>query len=495
MENFINQLEIDWNQVWQWLLNWYWLPLFILYFGIISTILIENRNPTKTISWVMVIVFLPGLGVILYYLFGQKFRKLKRLQHINREQNTKLLAAWQENLNRMDEQLETIHEKIGTLSRVFDYLKNQKLSFFSLNNRVELFINGEEKFPVLLKRLREAKHSIHMEYYIFELDHIGTQVLEILEQKAKSGVKVRLILDSFGSPDVIKYLRKNPPSYPFVAFLPVNFTSLANSNYRNHRKIVVIDCHYGFVGGINISDRYINRPNQKNYWRDTAMAVEGIAVNNLQIQFWNSWNQTDAEPFVLSEEYLNFNIAQIPERAAVAFSSSDPGSVGPFNMEAIILAINDAKESIQLCTPYFIPSEQLSTALEIAVSSGVKVELMLPERADSYIVQHASFSFLKPLLQRGVQVYLYKKGFIHAKSICIDGQLALVGTVNLDMRSFYINYEISSIVSDDAYCKRLEQQFELDKEESDLVTLYIWAHRKKWKRGIDSLCRLLAPLL
>jgi cardiolipin synthase len=151
MQNFFNEIEIDWNQLWQWLLNWYWLPLFVLYFGVISTILIENRNPTKTISWVMVIVFLPGIGLVLYYLFGQKFRKVRRLQHINREQNTKLLAAWQESLIRMDEQLETIHEKIGTLSRVFDYLKNQKLSFFSLNNRVELFINGEYKFPVLLK--------------------------------------------------------------------------------------------------------------------------------------------------------------------------------------------------------------------------------------------------------------------------------------------------------------------------------------------------------
>ncbi|MDH5827669.1 cardiolipin synthase [Sphingobacterium faecium] len=495
MENLMSQIDIDWNQLWQWLLNWYWLPLFILYFGVISTILIENRNPTKTISWVMVIVFLPFIGLILYYLFGQKFRKVRRLQHINREQHPKLMAAWEESLIRMDEQLETIYKRIGTLSRVFDYLKNQKLAFFSLNNRVELFINGEEKFPVLLRRLREAKHSIHMEYYIFELDNIGTQVLDILEEKAKSGVQVRLILDSFGSPDVIKHLSKHPPSYQFVAFLPVNFTSLANGNYRNHRKIVVIDCQYGFVGGINISDRYINHPHQRDYWRDTSMSVEGIAVNNLQVQFWNSWNQTEAEPFLLSEEYLNFNIEHMPEKAAVSFSSSDPGSLGPFNMEAIILAINEAKESIQLCTPYFIPSEQLSTALEIAVSSGVKVALMLPEKSDSYIVQHASFSFLKPLLQRGVQVYLYNKGFIHAKTICIDGQLAFVGTVNLDMRSFYINYEIASVVSDESYCKRLEHQFEIDKETSDLITLYTWAHRKKWKRGIDSLCRLLAPLL
>lgn len=223
--------------------------------------------------------------------------------------------------------------------------------------------------------------------------------------------------------------------------------------------------------------------------------IEGEAVNMLQVNFWMSWNQTDGDPFMITREYLCSKPFQFPEQAAVAFTSSDPGSVGPFNMEAILLAISEAKNRVQLCTPYYIPSDELSTALQVAAASGVEVELMMPAKSDSYFVQHASFSFLKSLLNRGVKVYLYNKGFIHAKTLCIDGKVAFIGTTNLDIRSFYINFEISAIISDLQLCVNLENQFELDKADSDLLTLKIWKNRSKWKKGVDSLCRLLAPLL
>jgi cardiolipin synthase len=302
-------------------------------------------------------------------------------------------------------------------------------------------------------------------------------------------------LDSFGAPDVIKYLRRHKPDFVFQAFLPVTFSSLANSNYRNHRKIAVIDGKIGFVGGINISDRYINNGKNEIYWRDTAMMVVGAAVNTLQIQFWNSWNQTDGESFELGRGYLNRFPLTDEDASGVGFTASDPGSPAPFNMEAIIAGINEAKEYVQLCTPYFIPSDQLTTALMLAVSSGVRVDLMLPAQSDSFFVQHASFSFIKPLLERGVNVYLYTKGFLHAKTICIDGKLAYIGTTNLDIRSFYINFEISGIVSDKELCDRLNAQFLADIEVSDLITIRKWMQRSRWKRGVDSICRLLAPLL
>ncbi|MGE8381461.1 MAG: phospholipase D-like domain-containing protein, partial [Sphingobacterium sp.] len=286
-------------------LQYYWIPLLILYIGVIGTILIENRNPAKTIAWIMVIVFLPVIGLLIYYFFGQKFKKVKRMKRMYREQSKKLLDAWRKESEIMEEHIDTLNERIGSLAMVYRYLKNQKISTFSLNNDVTLFINGEEKFPVLIQQLKNAKHSIHMEYYIWEMDEIGREILEILEEKAKAGVTVRLILDSFGAPDVIKYLRRHKPGFLFEAFLPVTFTSLANSNYRNHRKIAVIDGRVGFVGGINISDRYINDGKNDVYWRDTAMMIIGAAVNTLQIQFWNSWNQTDADSFELGKGYLN----------------------------------------------------------------------------------------------------------------------------------------------------------------------------------------------
>ncbi len=475
---------------------WGWIPLTIMYVGVIITILIENRNPTKTISWVLVIVFLPFIGLILYYLFGQKFSKVKKLKRINQEQTLALKREFKRLEPLMDWSIRNIQSKIGDFSRVYSYLKNEKLSTPTLNNEVTLLVNGEDMFPQLLASIEGAKHSIHLEFYIFDVDTIGTQVLDLLEKKASEGVIVRLIVDSFGSPKLIRYMRKKKDSkIQFQAFLPVTFTSLANSNYRNHRKIAVIDGNICFIGGINISDRYVNPNNFGLYWRDTSVKIVGNAGTMFQISFWNSWNQTDGEPYRLEESYFQESSFVTDQLTAVALASSDPGSLGPFNMEALLISIGEASERIKLCTPYYIPSEELATALKTAAASGVDVELMIPAEGDSWLVQHASNSYLKPLLERGVKVYLYKKGFLHAKTSVIDGKIAYIGTVNLDFRSFYINYEVAAVISNRDFCKKMEQQFDIDRQNCEIVTIKDWKKRKAWKRGIDSLCRLLAPLL
>lgn len=480
--------------------KWYWIPLLLIYAGVISTILIENGNPTKTIAWMLVIIFIPLIGLLLYYFFGQKYVKVNKMKRLNKKQALRIEKKWRELDPIMESFIQDIHNDIGDLSKVFRLMKTERLSLPSLYNKVDLLINGEQKFPQLKIDLLQATHSIHLEYYIFETDDIGLEILDILEQKAREGVVVRLLVDSFGSPNLVKYMRKVKDSkILFYAFLPVTFTSLANSNYRNHRKIVVIDGLIGYVGGINISDRYINDPSKldRGYWRDTSVRIEGNAVNMLQISFWTSWNQTDGEPFFLEQGYLH--ISGLKEckigTASIGFVSSDPASIGPFNMEAILLAIGEAHTSVRLCTPYYIPSQELERALIIAASSGVEVELMIPSTSDSFFVRHASYSFLKPLLERDVKVYLYDKGFLHAKTITIDDKLTFVGTVNLDIRSFYINYEISAVISDATLCANLQQQFEEDKKVSTLLSLRNWKSRPRAKRAMDSVCRLLAPLL
>lgn len=476
---------------------WGWIPLTIMYVGVIITILIENRNPTKTISWVLVIVFIPFAGLILYYLFGQKFSKVKKLKRINQEQTLRLKKEFQRLEPLMQWSIRNIQSKIGDLSRVYSYLKNEKLSTPTLNNEVTLLVNGEQMFPALLEALESAKHSIHMEFYIFDVDNIGMEVLNLLERKASEGIIVRLIVDSFGSPKLVRYMRKRKKEtkIEFEVFLPVTFTSLANSNYRNHRKIAVIDGFTCFIGGINISDRYRN-PNEFGlYWRDTSVKIVGNVGTMFQISFWNQWNQTDGKSFKLDEGYLRETPVVTDQLSAVAIASSDPGSIGPFNMEALLISIGEASHSIKLCTPYFIPSEELSTALKTAAAAGVEVELMIPKEGDSWFVQHATYSYLKPLLERGVKVYLYKKGFLHAKTSIIDGKIAYVGTVNLDFRSFYINYEVAAVISNKDFCQEMEKQFEIDKQNSEQISIKDWKNRKAWKRGFDSLCRLLAPLL
>ncbi len=484
---------------WDILINWYWLPLIFLYTGVVSTILIENGNPTKTIAWILVIFFIPIGGLIFYYFFGQKFVKVKKIKKINKQQAVKLEKRWRELDPIMEMFIEDIHEEIGNLSKVFRLMKKERLSIPTLNNDVQLLINGEQKFPKFKEDLLQAKHSIHMEYYIFEVDNIGLEILDILEQKAASGVVVRLLVDSFGSPAFVKYMRKQKNSkIIFYPFLPVTFTSLANSNYRNHRKIAVIDGVIGYIGGINISDRYINQPNSNSlYWRDTSLRLKGNVVNMLQINFWSSWNQTDGEPFLLEEGYLRLSKDKSLNcgTAGAGIISSDPASLGPFNLEALLLAIGEAQRTVRLCTPYYIPSQELERALIVAASSGVEVELMIPAYSDSFFVRHASFSYLKPLLERNVKVYLYNKGFLHAKTVTIDDKLTFIGTVNLDTRSFYINYEISSVVSDVTLCLQVQSQFEMDKIDSTLLTLKSWQSRPRMDKAIDSVCRLLAPLL
>ena len=474
---------------------WGWIPMLVINIGVTVTILIENRNPTKTVSWVLIIVFLPFIGLILYYLFGQKFVKVKKLKRLNHIQTLRLKKEFERLEPLMLWSIQNIKDNIGDLSRVYSYLKNEKISTPTLHNDVTLLINGEQKFPLFLQSLTEAKHSIHMEYYIFELDGIGRQVLDLLEKKAQQGVEVRLIVDSFGSPKLVRYMRNRKSNIEFQPFLPVTFTSLANSNYRNHRKIAIIDAETAYIGGINISDRYINTGNTKLYWRDTSVKIVGNAAAMFQISFWNSWNQTDGTPFDLETGYIK-RINRLPDKlSAVALAASDPGSIGPFNMEALLISIGEANNSIKLCTPYFIPTEELSTALKSAAAAGIDVELMLPAKGDSWVVNHASFSFLKPLLERGVKVHLYEKGFLHAKTAIIDGKIAFVGTVNLDIRSFYINYEITSVISNSEFCEKMEEQFAIDKQHSSLITLKDWKKRNAWKRGVDSLCRLFAPLL
>ncbi|MCL7986327.1 cardiolipin synthase [Sphingobacterium sp. lm-10] len=480
--------------LWPIIREWYWLPLSILYLGVIATILIENRNPTKTIAWVLVIVFLPILGIILYYLFGQKFKKERRFKRISEVQSARIMTELKQLEPRIKEYLKQIQEEIGDLSRVYSYLRNEQVCFPSLHNEVTLLHNGEEKFAHLLESLRQAKYFIHLEYYIFEHDEIGGKIMALLEEKANAGVTVRLLVDAFGSPSIIRYQKKHPSKIQFQAFLPVTFTSLANSNYRNHRKICIIDGESAYIGGINISDSYRNPNPYGIYWRDTSLHIKGESVGLLQLHFWTLWNQTDGDSFLLDEYYVK-RTSNVLGKATVSFAASDPGSAAPYTMEALLIAIAAAQYKVQLCTPYYIPSPELETALMVAAASGVSVELMVPYKGDSWIVQHASFSFLKPLLLRGIKVYLYEKGFIHAKTVNIDDKLAFVGTVNLDTRSFYINYEIAAIVSDEKLGKEMAQQFSDDRANSKLLTSEIWAARPRWKRGLDSICRLLAPLL
>ena len=483
--------------IWDFIVQWYWIPLGIINIGAFITILIENGKPEKTIAWLMVIVFVPFVGVILYYFFGQKFQKDKYFRKLDDSYSKKIthqLQYLQPNLNK-DKKTDTSLD--GQLKSVFSYLSRTKNAISTSNNEVTLLQNGEEKFPKLLDDLKNAKHHIHLEYYIFEEDKIGKQILNLLIEKTKEGIEVRLIIDAFGSPKLAKkqvYYEKK--GLKFEVFLPVRFKSLANSNYRNHRKIAIIDGNIGYVGGINIADKYIN-PNDINlFWRDTSICIKGEAVKTLQLQFWLHWESISKNRFLLNKNYFPKQInTELRYNTPTTFAYSSPGNTQAYIMEAMIQSIIAAEKQILLVTPYFIPTEAFKSALSIAISKGIDVQLIIPHKGDSAIVQAATLSFLKPLINQGVQVFLYTKGFIHSKTICIDNKLSYIGTTNLDTRSFLINFEVSALVLDDKIGLELTQSFINDKITSIKFTSAYWKAQKRTYRVFASICRLLAPLL
>jgi cardiolipin synthase A/B len=488
---------INWHAIAEFVGRWYWIPMLLVYIGVIITILSENRKPSKSLAYILVIVFLPVVGLLIYYFVGRKPVFKKRVFDRKRLMDKQKKEEYYEQLKpKMEKRLQLLKEEMGDMASPFRYLIHQNQSLITTGNSLTLLTNGEEMFPALFTALENARFHIHIEYYIFTSDDVGNRIADILISKQKAGVEVRVIVDGEGS-NHIKELPKRfkEAGVQFLITLPVAFGSLANSNYRDHRKIAIIDSKVGFIGGINLDERYWNNGKHALFWRDTAVRIEGPAVNLLQVQFFLSWYFAGGNnQFGKMNDYF-MDETQPIGNGIVAIAASGPSSEVPYIMETVLLALGQAKRTIRICTPYFIPPDELTSALVLAAANGVEVELILPGKSDSFAVQHASFSFIKPLLQRGVKIYLYEKGFIHAKTISIDGTLAFIGTVNMDTRSFYLNFEITAIIHEPVLCTEMEDSFANDKQNSRLVTLEQWQSRPVFQRGLDSVCRLLAALL
>jgi cardiolipin synthase len=365
----------------------------------------------------------------------------------------------------------------------------------SSNNDVQILKNGEGKFPKMLEHLQNATHHIHLEYYIFEDDNIGNKIIEILCERAASGVEVRMIVDALGndlSRKTIKKLRSS--GVEFYKYNPVIFTSLANRvNYRDHRKIVIIDGQIGFVGGINVADRYINDGKNEVYWRDTHCMIRGEAVYSLQVLFTLNW-------FFISKKLIQPKVVYFPNMEVqgevfAAIISSDPDSDNPNLMEGYFSMINSAREEILIITPYFIPNESVLTALKTTAKGGVTVKLLMPAKPDSVFVHAASLTYVGELLRNDIQVYRYDKGMIHAKVMIIDEELSTIGTANMDYRSFDNNAEVNAVFFDENIAKELKSDFIQDLEDSSRLDYLSWKNRPLSIKLVGSLGRLVAPLL
>lgn len=468
--------------------------LALTFIGVVGTILLESRNPVKASAYILLLIFVPVLGLIVYYYLGRDLRKRRRFTLKGSKDETLIYRFWETQRPEMERMQLELRQQVDNKQEVSAMLLNTRQSVLTKHNRVHLLLNGEEKFPALFKALKHAKHHIHIEYYIFVADDIGNEITEILIEKLKEGVEVRLIYDDLGSDhinDIPNRLKAHGAEvYPFS---PVRIYFYLNANYRNHRKIIVIDGRVGFTGGINVDERYVNNGKYPTFWRDTHLMIEGDAVNILQLQFLLSYRYCSKQTFSFAIPY--FQRSTIREHCFTDIVASGPDSEWPMAMQCILMAINTAKHRIRICNPYFIPNEQILTALQMAALAGKDVELLLPEKGDSFVVQHAAMSFIKSLLEAGIHVYLYKKGFMHAKTILIDDDIALVGTVNLDNRSFYLNCEIAAIIYDETFAAKLNKSFEDDLQDAIKVDRKNWRNRPLLQKFIDAACRLLTPLL
>lgn len=476
--------------------------LILIYFiavaiPIIISIIYDKREPVKSLSWILVVVFLPFIGSFLYFSLGQDLRKRKifHRKHIEDFQYTDYIIyrqMYEINSLIFDGGVDSIfHRDIGTL-----LLNNNRAPLFR-DEKVEVLSDGRSCFDSIIEALQEARIFIHFEFYIIRDDKIGNEIADILCQKSREGVEVRIIYDGVGSWGLSKkYINKLRDAgveiYPFMPVILPKFTN--HINYRNHRKIIVVDGKVGFTGGMNVADKYIEGLSHIGIWRDLHLKIEGKSIATLQRIFMVDWSFVSGKKLNVSVKYFP-PFKKIEGGIATQIASSGPDSEWATIMQAFFAAITKAKEYIHIATPYFTPNPQILTALKVAALCGIDVKLIIPGNSDSKLVLWATRSFITELINSKVKVYFYRGGFIHSKLLLVDGEFCSVGSANMDIRSFDDNFEVTAFIYDKAKSEELEQIFQEDLSNSRRVIKRWWLNRPLLHRFYESMARLLSPLL
>lgn len=457
-------------------------------------IFMERRNIAATWAWLMVLLFLPGIGFLIYLVFGQKLSK-KKLFKLREGEFSHFRAA----VDKQKQVLERGELQVNDpeMERHRDMIFMNVVSdgaYYTQENEVEVFSEGDPFFKTMLKQIEEAKEHVHLLYYIFNEDDLGKQFLQVLTKKAKEGVKVRVLVDAVGSSSTSnRFFRPLIEAGGELAiFFPVKIPFRVN--FRNHRKITIIDGKIGYIGGFNIGDEYLGKDKKLGYWRDTHLLIRGKAVYMLQARFFLDWNLSAPNRIQESIDYFPED-HETNGTVGVQIVSSGPNSEKEQIKHAFLKMIYKARKKIYLQTPYFIPDESMLSALKMAAMSGVDVRLMVPGRPDHLMVFWATHSYLGDLLKSGVRCFLYEKGFLHAKTIVVDTQLSSVGTANVDIRSFKLNFETNAFLYDTRMAEELEALFIADLADCREMTMGEYLNRPLRSRMQESLTRLLSPIL
>lgn len=476
---------------WEGILNQIATTVFdVFYFGaVIGTIIVlvlDNRNPVKTTAWILILTFLPFLGLLFYFFFG---RSTRREKIISKKIYNKLLKKPMAEFVAQE-----AYEFPADQYQLIQLFQNTSQAFPFEGNKIDIYTDGYTKLQALLKEIKVAKQHIHIEYYIFEDDAVGRLVRDALMDKAREGVEVRLLYDDVGCWHVPKrfFEEMKDAGIEVRSFLKVRFPLFTSKvNYRNHRKIVVIDGKLGFIGGMNIAQRYV-RGLSWGIWRDTHIMVQGKAVLGLQTVFLLDWYFVD-QTLITSSKY--FPRIEPCGNSLVQIVTSEPVGEWKEIMQGLCLAIASAKKYFYIQTPYFLPTEPILAAMQTAALAGVDVRLMLPAKTDSKITHLGSRSYLEDVLKAGVKVYMYQGGFLHSKLMVSDDTLSTVGSTNIDFRSFEHNFEINAFMYDEETALRMKEIFLLDQRSCISIFLKNWQKRPFRNRAIESIVRLLSPLL
>lgn len=468
---------------------------FITAIFISLSVILDNRNPAKTISWVIILFVLPFIGLILYLFFGQNYRKEKIYSRKGLEDFERIRRLSEDQVIELSSMEFMNDEKIKSKLHIIKLLLNNSKALLTERNRLTVLNNGRNTFRSIFSELRKAKDHIHLEYYIIDDDKLGNELKDILIEKAREGVSIRLIYDDVGCWRLSKkYLRElKEAGVEHYPFMPVRFPYFANRiNYRNHRKIVVVDGRVGFVGGLNIADRYMYGNKKIGPWRDTHLKIEGDAVNSLQVVFLIDWQFVSG---ITINDKGYFPKSRVVSNQLVQITASGPDSDWASIMQAYFGAISTARDYIYISNPYFIPNESILTALKTASLSGVEVKIILPGESDSHLTYYSTLSYVQELLEAGIKVFFYQKGFIHSKLIMVDDIFSSVGTANLDLRSFDDNFEVNALVYDEEICLVLKKAFYDDLSHSREVTIEEYRKRKLTRKLAESIARVFSPLL
>ena len=477
------------------------IDILLTIFLIINTLLafsivfLEYQTTHSSWAWILVLFLIPYLGFILYLMLGRPIYREKIFPFTDEEK-----ISYQESLLKRTIPYEISKEEqiIYKYRNLIELNYETDKAFLSKKTKIKIITDGKEKFELLFEDIKKAKNYIHIQYYILNKDGIGKQLFNLLEQKLKEGVKVYILYDDIGSRKLsissLRKLTKNNAKIKsfFKSKLPlINF----RMNYRNHRKIVVIDGEIAYTGGFNVGDEYLGLNKKFGYWRDTHLRIEGEAVGSLEFRFIDDWNSQSSK----KTEHIKleaYHIAiPVDNYLPIQLVSSGPDSKLQKIKYGYLHMISRAKKYIYIQSPYFIPDESVMDALKMAILSGIDVRIMVPNKPDHMFVYWATYSFIGELASLGAKTYIYENGFIHTKMIIIDDEVTSLGSANFDYRSFKLNFELNAFMYDYRTTKEFRKIFLNDVKKSTLITYSKYQQRSLIIRIKEAFARLISPIL